>query len=789
MKITTDFLRDEVRSGFYIPTAIKQAWVTQLLILTEIDRICQKYNITYFADWGTLLGTVRHGGYIPWDDDLDICMKRKDYIRFRQVADKELPEKFAIHDYERKEDHWLFLSRVVNRNQICFEEEHLNKYYNFPYIATVDIFVLDYLYKDETKEQERCYEVKYLIALAEQIVTGKLEANAKESELRKMEVLYHTKIDRNLDARGMGIRLYQLAEQQMSRVPEEESERIGQIFPWVLKGARGLPKRYYEKTVRLPFEMITMPVPACYHLVLQNRYGDYFKVHKVWDGHDYPYFEGQRKNLQEVADFEFPEFSYKPEMERKSDTELDKSGSLKNISEECVTELYRMFAMVTELIAGEAYEDVLALLPECQQLVVDLGTLVETVKGENNPCSRIVVGRLEQFCEDLFALYEVLTNENGLDSDLISKQIVVLQQTLEKVKQTVFDQVVGKRELLFITTGAEQWKGFESLYRAAIADGTYDVYVVPVPMLLKNSFGQVILTNEEILAAVNEEEYPKDINLTPWSVYSLELHHPDMIFIQDPYDGENPCLTIPPQFYAKNLQKYTEKLVYIPAFVVDEFGETDTTALYNMKHYVTVPGIVYADTVIVQSAYMKQHYIERLTAFAGEKTKDLWEKKVIALGLPIMDAMRQSDVTVVRDAEAQEITGNFSMEETNRKQKRLLFCIGCNEILETESEFMEKLQEKLSVMKQYNEDLQIGICMYPGDLETWNMIAGKITTDRIVRILETCFNDMQCEKCDLRQTNMNTVVNSYDAYYGSATPLMHLFSNEKKPVMLARFDV
>ena len=102
-----DYLRDEVRSGFYIPTAIKQAWATQLLILKEIDRICQKHNIKYFADWGTLLGTVRHGGYVPWDDDMDICMLREDYIKFTKICMSELPEGYDFQSYKTKKDHWM----------------------------------------------------------------------------------------------------------------------------------------------------------------------------------------------------------------------------------------------------------------------------------------------------------------------------------------------------------------------------------------------------------------------------------------------------------------------------------------------------------------------------------------------------------------------------------------------------------------------------------------------------------------------------------------------------------
>lgn len=778
MNIPTEFLRDEVRCGFYIPTAIKQAWAVQLQVLSEIDRICRKYNITYFADWGTLLGAIRHGGYIPWDDDLDICMKREDYIRFRQVADEELPKEFAIHDYERKEDHWLFLVRVINRNQICFDEEHLNKHYNFPYIATVDIFVLDYLYKDEEEERKRCDEVKYLLALTDAIVAGGLTPQAKESELLKLEKLYHTRIDRNLTPRELGIRLYRLAEQQMARVPEAEADRIGQIFPWVLKGSKGLPKSYYERMVRLPFEMTTMPVPGYYHLVLQNRYGDYFKVHKVWGGHDYPYFEGQRRNLQAEADFKLPEFAFHKDMLRQPDTEIDKSGSLKCMSKECVLELSRMLGMVENGIDSEAYEDVLAILPECQQLAVDLGTLIENVKGEDNPCAKAVVACLEQFCEALFAVYEALVNENGIDVDLLGKKLSELQRELHNVEHEVSAQVIEKKEILFVTTGSKQWKGLESLYRAAVEDSANDVYVVPVPVLPKNVYGQVNMTNDEIMSAVGYESYPEELKLTLWSNYSLELHHPDMIFIQDPYDRENEYLTIPSQFYAEKLQSYTEKLVYVPAYVVEEFGEKDTTALYNMKHYVTAPGVVRADIVIVQSENMKKLYVERLTEFAGADTRKLWEEKLLPLGLPVMD-----------------VTYGAGTENRQGAKKSLLFCVGCNAMSETKGDFIGKLQDKLSVIREHHENLQVGICMYPGDMNEWNNAVGEKeqaedTVERLVEILETYAVEPWCELIDIRQlsmADMTDIVHTYDAYYGSPSPLAHLFNDAGKPVMLGSF--
>ena len=92
MQFPYTYFEDEVREGFYISGIIKRAWAAQLEVLEIVDKICQKHNIRWFADCGTLLGAVRHGGYIPWDDDLDICMLRDDYIRFNEIAEQELPE-------------------------------------------------------------------------------------------------------------------------------------------------------------------------------------------------------------------------------------------------------------------------------------------------------------------------------------------------------------------------------------------------------------------------------------------------------------------------------------------------------------------------------------------------------------------------------------------------------------------------------------------------------------------------------------------------------------------------
>ena len=77
-------------------TVLREAQLTMLKILIEFDRVCKKNNLTYWIDFGTLLGAVRHSGFIPWDDDIDLSMPPDDYRRFKEIAQTELSERFML---------------------------------------------------------------------------------------------------------------------------------------------------------------------------------------------------------------------------------------------------------------------------------------------------------------------------------------------------------------------------------------------------------------------------------------------------------------------------------------------------------------------------------------------------------------------------------------------------------------------------------------------------------------------------------------------------------------------
>ena len=88
--------RDEMRSGFLVTTERKKLWNAQIGILLEFARICKKHNLQWFAGGGTLLGAARHGGFIPWDDDIDVVMLRPEYEKFQQVALQEVKDPYFL---------------------------------------------------------------------------------------------------------------------------------------------------------------------------------------------------------------------------------------------------------------------------------------------------------------------------------------------------------------------------------------------------------------------------------------------------------------------------------------------------------------------------------------------------------------------------------------------------------------------------------------------------------------------------------------------------------------------
>ncbi len=131
------------------PYDLSHVHAANLKLLREIDRICTKYKIKYALDSGTLLGAIRHGGFIPWDDDVDIVMTRKNYEMFRKIVRRELCEGMTFvepNEYHGGEAFFDFVPRILyDKSQKFAESEKMAFYDDKISKLWVDIFILDAL--------------------------------------------------------------------------------------------------------------------------------------------------------------------------------------------------------------------------------------------------------------------------------------------------------------------------------------------------------------------------------------------------------------------------------------------------------------------------------------------------------------------------------------------------------------------------------------------------------------------------------------------------------------------
>lgn len=291
------FFEEEMRCGFVVSHRMKCAWAAEMEVLSEIIRICRKYNITYFAGFGTLLGAVRHKGYIPWDDDIDIALKREDYQKLLQILPQELPEGYHFSTLNTFGNHSQPLSCVMNSKKILTDAKEIKKFHGCPYIVGVDIFPLDYIPGDEEVAKAQCalYNVVYDAAYRceELVKCGEMEKYLPQIEELCGITLDHTK--------PLKQQLWVLSDRISSMYREEEGDYLT-WFPWTMYKQKDFryKKEWFCRVVELPFENMLVSAPEKYDEVLTATYGDYHKPIRLGSNHDYPFYKKQEEFLKKM---------------------------------------------------------------------------------------------------------------------------------------------------------------------------------------------------------------------------------------------------------------------------------------------------------------------------------------------------------------------------------------------------------------------------------------------------------------------------------------------------------
>lgn len=143
----------------YDKKILRKLQLTQLEMLKDIDKFCKQYRIKYFIAYGTALGAVRHGGFIPWDDDIDICMKRADYDRFLKLAEKKMKEKYDILTIQKTAGYISVFAKVSKKGTKFIEATNTNEKYQQGIF--IDVFPYDYAAAD-IKQRKKIFKKAWL---------------------------------------------------------------------------------------------------------------------------------------------------------------------------------------------------------------------------------------------------------------------------------------------------------------------------------------------------------------------------------------------------------------------------------------------------------------------------------------------------------------------------------------------------------------------------------------------------------------------------------------------------
>lgn len=294
LEFEESYFREETRAGFTISEMMKRTWAAEMKVLTEVAAVCKKYHLQWYAAYGTLLGAVRHQGFVPWDDDIDIMMKREDYVKLFEVLPQELPTTYGINSSYNSKRHKQPLGSVANSKGVYRDDVRTKNFYGCPYVVGIDIYPLDFLPKDRELE-----ETQLLLYSAVYDVAKRYDELERTGELHlyipQIEELCGVQFDRQEDLRHQ---FWMLAERLAGLFGEEESDRLAIIYSLVCGHRERVFKReWFEDSIKMPFENIEINVPRGYHEVLTKKYGDY-SVIRYGGAHEYPFYKKQEPYLK-----------------------------------------------------------------------------------------------------------------------------------------------------------------------------------------------------------------------------------------------------------------------------------------------------------------------------------------------------------------------------------------------------------------------------------------------------------------------------------------------------------
>ncbi len=252
--------------------SLKDMQKISLEILKTIADICEEQDFRYFLIYGTLIGAIRHRGYIPWDDDVDIMMPRPDYDKLLAYLETYL----ANHPYLKVFNHDVCAAYPYMITRISDDRYRIDMDNEKDYGMGIFIDIYPYDGLGDTKEEALAYGLKgdRLSSLCYQATRERFAIENTTSFFRKL-----IKLPVFLFAKLCGKDIFQNKLSALARKKDYDASRYVGCIVWLSGGEKDIfEKAWFDEYDRMPFEKYTFRVPKAYDTVLRHIYGDYMEL-------------------------------------------------------------------------------------------------------------------------------------------------------------------------------------------------------------------------------------------------------------------------------------------------------------------------------------------------------------------------------------------------------------------------------------------------------------------------------------------------------------------------------
>ena len=258
---------------------IRELKLIQIEILDQFDAFCKKNNIHYWLDYGTLLGAVRHGGYIPWDDDIDIGMMREDYSIAEKLFNEQTDRRYKLFTPQNNPDHRYPFGKLVRTDTVLLE-------YGSEGIRSsvyVDVFPYDNAPDDE-HEKQRMFKKRDLLGRIR-----RLQLPMRDGMTQPKKLMY--RLGAALLSGMPQSRVNRMLDKNAKKYENKYNEFVCDFADPYDTRYLTIPRSLFENFIEIEFEGKKYPAPAAYDTWLKAYYGNYMQLPPIEEQKSHHVFE------------------------------------------------------------------------------------------------------------------------------------------------------------------------------------------------------------------------------------------------------------------------------------------------------------------------------------------------------------------------------------------------------------------------------------------------------------------------------------------------------------------